>query len=213
MYRERRVPGQSCEAGVAVEERRVWGDGDERGPGEQATQLGEVPFVAGASEYFHADRVADREVGPEETVDRSPRPSTPFWRTDGPPCYGSGHPDAYEPPAQIWGNETRVVRPIRFGDTAAPFPAYMLETVEHLDFEDFDDDLAADFGVMCVRVERAIRGLGSVGRVHVNRWGDGGSHFHVWFLGRPKGAAQAEARAGSGHSANAASRRTGNRSA
>lgn len=32
--------------------------------------------------------------------------------------------------------------------------------------------------------------LGTVGRVHVNRWGDGGSHFHVWFLGRPKGAWQ-----------------------
>ncbi len=33
-------------------------------------------------------------------------------------------------------------------------------------------------------------GLGTVGRVHINRWGDGGSHFHVWFLGRPKGAWQ-----------------------
>ena len=66
----------------------------------------------------------------------------------------------------------------------------MLETVDHLDFEDFDDDLAADFGVMSVRMERAIRGLGTVGRVRVNRWGDGGSHFHAWFLGRPKGAAQ-----------------------
>ena len=109
---------------------------------------------------------------------------------DGPPCYCSGHPDAYEPPAPIWQNDTWVVRPIRFADAAAPFPAYMLETVEHVDFEDFDDELAADFGVMCVRIERAIRGLGTVGRVHVNRWGDGGSHFHVWFLGRPKGAAQ-----------------------
>lgn len=109
---------------------------------------------------------------------------------EGPPCQCSGHPDAYEPAASIWKSDTWVVRPIRFGDAAAPFPAYMLETVDHMDFEDFDGDMAADFGVMTVRLERAIRGLGTVGRVHVNRWGDGGSHFHVWFLGRPRGASQ-----------------------
>ena len=109
---------------------------------------------------------------------------------DGPPCPCSGHPDAYEHVAEIWKNDTWVLRPIKFGDTPAPFPAYMLETVDHLDWEDFDDELAAEFGVMSVWVERAIRGLGSVGRVHMNRWGDGSSHFHLWFLGRPKGAAQ-----------------------
>ena len=25
------------------------------------------------------------------------------------------------------------------------------------------------------------------GRVHVYRWGDGGAHFHVWFVPRPLG--------------------------
>ena len=109
---------------------------------------------------------------------------------EGPPCHCSGHPDAHRAAAPIWQDERWVVRPIRFGDAPAPFPAYMLETVEHLDFEDLDDGMAADFGLMTVRLERAMRALGTVGRVHVNRWGDGGSHFHVWFLGRPRGAAQ-----------------------
>ena len=126
-----------------------------------------------------------RTVRPFRDSER-PRSGEP----DGPPCHCSGEPDAYRPPAPIWHNDTWLVRPIRFGDDASPFPAYMLETVEHLDLDDFDDELGAELGVMTVKLERAIRGLGSVGRVHLNRWGDGGSHFHVWFLGRPQGAAQ-----------------------
>jgi hypothetical protein len=26
--------------------------------------------------------------------------------------------------------------------------------------------------------------------VHVNRWGDGGAHLHVWFFARPEGLLQ-----------------------
>ena len=40
---------------------------------------------------------------------------------------------------------------------------------------------------MTSALSRAIGSLEDVGRVHVNRWGDGGEHFHVWFLARPKG--------------------------
>ena len=32
-----------------------------------------------------------------------------------------------------------------------------------------------------------VLALGDVGRVHVYRWGDGGAHFHVWFVPRPLG--------------------------
>jgi hypothetical protein len=62
-----------------------------------------------------------------------------------------------------------------------------LETVEHMDFEHLDEAMAAEFGVLTWRLEAAIRSLDVVGRVHVNRWGDGSSHFHVWFQGRPAG--------------------------
>jgi hypothetical protein len=40
---------------------------------------------------------------------------------------------------------------------------------------------------MIQRVSRAISALPDVGRVHVNRWGDGSEHFHIWFLARPLG--------------------------
>jgi hypothetical protein len=33
----------------------------------------------------------------------------------------------------------------------------------------------------------AVLSLGDVGRVHLYRWGDGGAHFHVWFVPRPLG--------------------------
>lgn len=91
----------------------------------------------------------------------------------------------------VWSDDRWEVRPIEFGpDRAAPVPAYMLRTVAHMDIEDFDDDYAAELGIMTIRMERAIKAIGSIGRVHFNRWGDGGSHFHVWFLGRPFGASQ-----------------------
>jgi len=50
---------------------------------------------------------------------------------------------------------------------------------------DLPDEVAADLGVMLARVERAVRAVPHVGRVHVCRWGDGGEHLHWWFIARP----------------------------
>jgi hypothetical protein len=66
----------------------------------------------------------------------------------------------------------------------------ILESRSHLDLGDLPNLLAAELGVMTVRLERAIRSLEDVARVHVNRWGDGSAHLHVWFLGRPVGRLQ-----------------------
>ncbi len=64
----------------------------------------------------------------------------------------------------------------------------ILETREHHDsFADLPADLAAEFGPVCGRVERALLALGGIGRVHLYRWGDGSGHFHVWFYPRPFG--------------------------
>ena len=38
---------------------------------------------------------------------------------------------------------------------------------------------------MLVRVERAVRRVEHVGRVHVCRRGDGSAHLHYWFMARP----------------------------
>jgi diadenosine tetraphosphate (Ap4A) HIT family hydrolase len=63
----------------------------------------------------------------------------------------------------------------------------VLQPKAHHDLDDLPPDLAAELGPMIQRVARAIGRLDGVGRVHVNRWGDGSHHFHVWFLARPTG--------------------------
>ena len=50
---------------------------------------------------------------------------------------------------------------------------------------DLPDDLAAELGLLQVRIERAVRTIPHVGRVHVCRWGDGSEHLHWWFMARP----------------------------
>jgi diadenosine tetraphosphate (Ap4A) HIT family hydrolase len=55
-----------------------------------------------------------------------------------------------------------------------------------MDFDDVDEDLAADMGRVLVRVHHAVAAVPHVARVHVCRWGDGSFHLHWWLLGRPE---------------------------
>jgi diadenosine tetraphosphate (Ap4A) HIT family hydrolase len=66
----------------------------------------------------------------------------------------------------------------------------MLYPRAHHDLGDLPEDLAAELGRLTVRIERAVRRVGHIGRVHVGRWGDGSAHLHVWFMGRPTGLLQ-----------------------
>jgi diadenosine tetraphosphate (Ap4A) HIT family hydrolase len=69
--------------------------------------------------------------------------------------------------------------------------AFMLHPRAHSDLADLAPELAAELGPMLIRVERAITaGIDGVGRVHINRWGDGGAHLHWWFIVRPAGLLQ-----------------------
>ena len=69
--------------------------------------------------------------------------------------------------------------------------AVLLQTRHHHDsFADISEELLAELGPLTARIERAILGLGGIARVHVLRYGDGGEHFHLWFLPRPLGALQ-----------------------
>jgi hypothetical protein len=87
--------------------------------------------------------------------------------------------------AYIWVNENWRVRGM---DRPSGLPMVLiLESRSHLDLGDLPNMLAAELGVMAVRLERAIRSLDGVARVHVNRWGDGAAHLHVWFMARPYG--------------------------
>ncbi|MEP6696882.1 MAG: hypothetical protein ABJA34_08385 [Pseudonocardiales bacterium] len=72
----------------------------------------------------------------------------------------------------------------------AGVPAYLLMPRAHHDLADLPDELAAELGVLIVRLDAILSSVPGVGRVHVNKWGDGGAHLHVWFMARPAGVLQ-----------------------
>lgn len=112
-----------------------------------------------------------------EPVDVEP----PRKGEDAAECVACNAPDE----AYIWVSERWRVRAT---DRPSGLPVVLiLESRSHLDLGDLPNMLAAELGVMTVRLERAIRSLDGVARVHVNRWGDGWAHLHMWFLARPHG--------------------------
>jgi diadenosine tetraphosphate (Ap4A) HIT family hydrolase len=103
----------------------------------------------------------------------------------GPPCrICSG-----ETPSAVWSDDNWTLHPPVGGSLPG---AVWIASREHVDsFSDLPEHLAADFGRVVARAERAILSLGDVGRVHLYRWGDGGAHFHVWLIPRPLGMLEA----------------------
>ena len=82
----------------------------------------------------------------------------------------------------IWGNDRWIVT-----STNEPpgLPVILfLESREHMDFTDLDDDLASEFGRISSWLHRIMSNLPNIGRVHVCKWGDGSYHLHTWFLAR-----------------------------
>ena len=104
-----------------------------------------------------------------------------------PPRQGAGGIDCWRCEASdelyLWTSERWRVR----GLGPAGVPAIvMLEPRDHFaEPGDLPEALAAELGVLLARVERAVRSIGEIGRVHVCRWGDGGEHLHWWFIARP----------------------------
>jgi len=109
-----------------------------------------------------------------------------------PPRAGEGGVDCRQCAAPdeeyIWVDERWRVRAL---NKPSGLPAVVvLETRSHYDLGDLSNLLAAELGVLIVRLERAIRSLDNIARVHVNRWGDGSAHLDVFFLARPFGRLQ-----------------------
>ena len=84
----------------------------------------------------------------------------------------------------IWTNETWRLWPFT-PPNGLPLVVLLEPRQHYAEPGDLPDELAADLGVMLARIEREIRALGNIGRVHVCRWGDGGEHLHWWFMARP----------------------------
>ena len=90
--------------------------------------------------------------------------------------------------AYVWVSDRWRVRATE-GPTGLPM-VLILESRSHLALGDLPNLLAAELGVMTVRLERAMRSLDEIAQVHVHRSGDGAAHLHIWFLGRPVGQLQ-----------------------
>ncbi len=88
----------------------------------------------------------------------------------------------------IWGDEHWVVTHV--GDPSGLPLLVMLHPRDHHDLLDLPAARSAELGPLMQRIEKAILSLGGVARVHVNRWGDGGAHLHIWFIARPAGMLQ-----------------------
>jgi diadenosine tetraphosphate (Ap4A) HIT family hydrolase len=123
----------------------------------------------------------NRRPAGERTIPEPPRRGEP----GGEPCGICGGLAT----SAVWSSTHWTLHPPVGGSLPG---AVWLASREHVDsFTDLPDDAAADFGRVVAKVERGILALGDVARVHLYRWGDGGSHFHVWMLPRPMGMLEA----------------------
>lgn len=150
-----------------------------------------------------AEEVYARVVAQVGEDGRLPMPPTHEW--DIFPWEGEMAPKVLQPPVEAeeprWGEgdkpcscqdgepENAIWRNDRWVVTSPGKPGGLpliltLHPIEHLDFSDMDDDLAAEYGKVSNWLHRIMAGLPNIGRVHVCKWGDGGSHMHVWFIAR-----------------------------
>jgi diadenosine tetraphosphate (Ap4A) HIT family hydrolase len=110
-----------------------------------------------------------------------------------PPRHGADGPDTCsgcQDPLRnaIWSDEHWRVS--HLGEPTALPVTVLLCPMGHYDLHDLPPARSAEVGPMLQRVERAIMSLGGIARVHVNKWGDGGAHLHLWLIARPEGMMQ-----------------------
>ena len=114
-----------------------------------------------------------RELLPpvEEEPPRAGEGGTSCWRCEN------------DDSAAIWSDERWILSPL-LEPSGMPV-VLILSSRAHHDMGDLPAELQAELGPLLVRIERAVAAVPDIGRVHVCRWGDGGAHFHVWFIARP----------------------------
>lgn len=133
--------------------------------------------------------VAEWDIFPWEVVDGAlaakplapPAPEKARMGEDGADCAIC----APEPAGLIWTNDRWRLK--HLAERSGLPLVVMLEPWEHLDFDDLDDEMAAEYGLLAVRIARIVEGLPNIGRCHVMRVGDGAEHLHVWFMARTAG--------------------------
>lgn len=161
---------------------------------ESADELyARVTAAAGEGGRLPVPAMSAWEIFPWEAVDgavvpkalAAPGAEEPREGEGGKPCQAC---DGFGPEWVVWEDEHWIL-------TAFPEPSGLplvltLWTREHFDVGGFDDEHAAELGRIANRLVRIVEAMPGIGRVHVNRWGDGSSHSHIWFFARPEGFAQ-----------------------
>ncbi|MEU6236396.1 hypothetical protein [Kitasatospora sp. NPDC047058] len=140
---------------------------------------------------FPADGAPSWDIFPYEgelrvkVLDAPQLPEPPRQGEDGPEgCKQCVRPDG----DFLWTDEHWR---LSTADEPSGLPAVvLLQPRAHHDLFDLPPERAAEFGPMLQRVEAALLSLGGIGRVHVNRWGDGAAHLHLWLIARPEGMLQ-----------------------
>jgi diadenosine tetraphosphate (Ap4A) HIT family hydrolase len=145
-------------------------------------------------ERFHARVVDALRAPPVETWDTWPFEGDLQPKALAPPVaeeaprHGEGGADCRRCTARddeyVWTNENWRLHAL---DPPSGLPVVLLleSRAHYSEPGDLPDQLASELGILIGRLDRAIRSVDGVGRVHVGRWGEGGAHLHWWFMGRP----------------------------
>ena len=144
-----------------------------------ADENGRVPLPSVASWDIFPWEVVDGELAPKRLAD--PAPERVREGEGGVDCSLCGA----DQPGVIWTNDRWRLKHLR-ERSGLPL-VLMLEPVAHLDLPDLDDAMAAEHGVLAVRIARIVEGLPNVARCHVQRVGDGAEHLHTWLMARTAG--------------------------
>jgi hypothetical protein len=110
---------------------------------------------------------------------------------DEPPRRGEAADDCWctDPTAQLptggtaWSNERW--RLVLSQEARVPVVLF-LEPLAHCDLATVPPELAGEMGQLVVAIAAAVEELPSVGRAQLYRFGDGGAHLHLFFMGRPR---------------------------
>jgi diadenosine tetraphosphate (Ap4A) HIT family hydrolase len=149
--------------------------------------LARIDAAVGAERRLPTPPHSEWDNFPWEVVDGAIAPRVLGAPSDDPPRSGErGRPcpscDGPPPENLVWEDESWVLK--HFGEPSGLPVVLILEPREHLDFGQFDDDLASEHGRISNRLARIIESLDNVARCHVLRYGDGGAHAHTWFVAR-----------------------------
>jgi diadenosine tetraphosphate (Ap4A) HIT family hydrolase len=115
---------------------------------------------------------------------KPPEDEPPRSGAGGADCAACTRPDA----DYLWTDEHWRLHAAQ--PNGLPIVVILESRAHHAELGDLPDEMARDLGATLCRIERAVRSVGEIGRVHVCRWGDGAEHLHWWFMGRPAGLTQ-----------------------